>query len=303
MSVKPDNVVTLPDGRALGYAECGDPGGVPVLHFHGTPSSRLDLMMPGFDEIASRLGVRYLALDRPGIGLSDPRPGRTILDWPVDVVGFAEAIGLSRFSVCGLSGGSPYAIACALRIPHRLRSAGVVSGVAPMNAPDGREGMSRQTRTLFFMGRHLPLILRWILRRTSKRLRLGPEPSFDKLMAQLPDVDRAVLSDRANRDHLLSVVRSAFRKGERGGLDDLVLASRPWGFDLGQVPMVVNLWFGGRDVNVPPAAGNYLARSLGRSEARYYPDEGHLSLIWNRFEEILTGLLATADREGDRPVG
>ena len=107
----------------------------------------------------------------------------------------------------------------------------------------------------------------------------------------------------SNRAHLLTTVRAAFRKGERGGVDDLVLASRPWGFELSQVPMVVNLWFGGKDINVPPAAGRYLARALERSEARYYPEDGHLSLIWNRFEEILTGLLATADREDGRPVG
>ncbi len=303
MAVRPDNVITLPDGRALGYAECGDPSGVPILHFHGTPSSRLDLMTPAFDAIAGRLGVRYLAIDRPGMGLSDPRPGRTILDWPVDVVGFAEGLGLSRFSVCGVSGGSPYAIACALRIPHRLKSVGVVSGIAPMDTAEPREGMSRGNRTLFFMGRHLPTLLRWSLKRVAKQLVLGSDALVERLMAALPGVDREILAVPSNRAHFLAVVRSAFRWGERGGLEDLVLVSRPWGFDLGQVPMVVNLWFGGKDVNVPPAAGRYLARRLERSEARYYPDEGHLSLIWNRFEEILTGLLATADREAGRPVG
>jgi hypothetical protein len=66
--------------------------------------------------------------------------------------------------------------------------------------------------------------------------------------------------------------------------------------------MVVNLWFGGLDVNVPPASGRYLANALRRSEARFYPDDGHISLIWNRFEEVLTGLLTTAEREAGKPV-
>ena len=83
---------------------------------------------------------------------------------------------------------------------------------------------------------------------------------------------------------------------------DLRLASRGWGFQLSQVPLVVNLWFGGKDVNVPPAAGRYLASALPRSEARFYPDEGHLSLLFNRYDDILTGLLATAQREDGRPV-
>ena len=32
----------LKDGRRLGYLECGDPKGKPVLCFHGYPGSRLD---------------------------------------------------------------------------------------------------------------------------------------------------------------------------------------------------------------------------------------------------------------------
>ncbi len=36
------SVVTLPDGRRPGYAEYGDPAGVPVFYFHGTQSSRLE---------------------------------------------------------------------------------------------------------------------------------------------------------------------------------------------------------------------------------------------------------------------
>ena len=150
MAIQADRTIRLPDGRTLGYAETGDPQGTPVLHFHGSPSCRLDATAPEFDAIAERLGVRVLALDRPGVGLSDPKPNRTILDWPADVLGFAEAVGLSRFSALGVSGGAPYAAACALRIPHRLRSVGIACGVAPMDVPDGRQGMSRQNRTMSF---------------------------------------------------------------------------------------------------------------------------------------------------------
>ena len=32
----------LEDGRTLGYAEWGDPSGVPLVHFHGSSSSRLE---------------------------------------------------------------------------------------------------------------------------------------------------------------------------------------------------------------------------------------------------------------------
>ena len=37
-----NNQITLTDGRALGFAEYGDPKGWPVMYFHGWPSSRLE---------------------------------------------------------------------------------------------------------------------------------------------------------------------------------------------------------------------------------------------------------------------
>jgi len=37
-----DQTIKLADGRALGYAEFGNPSGVPVFFFHGFPASRLE---------------------------------------------------------------------------------------------------------------------------------------------------------------------------------------------------------------------------------------------------------------------
>ena len=70
----------LADGRTLGYDEFGDPAGTPVIFLHGFGSSRV-VRHPD-DAIAAQLGIRMLAVDRPGIGLSTGRPGRRLLDWP-----------------------------------------------------------------------------------------------------------------------------------------------------------------------------------------------------------------------------
>ena len=79
--------IRLRDGRSLGYAEYGDPAGKPVVFFQGTPSSRL-FHHPD-ESIAVSLGARIITMDRPGFGLSDFQLGRTLLDWPDDVVELA----------------------------------------------------------------------------------------------------------------------------------------------------------------------------------------------------------------------
>ena len=42
---------------------------------------------PRFDEISRRIGIRLIATDRPGYGLSDRLADRTYLDWAEDVTG------------------------------------------------------------------------------------------------------------------------------------------------------------------------------------------------------------------------
>ena len=37
-----DGALRLDDGRALGYAEYGQPDGAPIVYLHGMPGSRLD---------------------------------------------------------------------------------------------------------------------------------------------------------------------------------------------------------------------------------------------------------------------
>src|SRR6266496_2748375 len=89
--------IRLRDGRSLAYAEWGDPAGRPVLHFHGIPGSRFERHAD--DGLYARLGLRYITIDRPGYGRSDPKPGRTFLDWAADVEQLADALEIDRFHI------------------------------------------------------------------------------------------------------------------------------------------------------------------------------------------------------------
>ncbi len=132
-----DRKLVLQDGHSLAYCEYGAPGGRPVFYFHGHPGSRRDF--PAFDpgDIARELGVRIIATDRPGHGLSDFQPGRRMLDWPDDVCELADALQLDTFAVLGISGGGPYAAACAYKIPQRLTATAIVPKMADaLHGPD-----------------------------------------------------------------------------------------------------------------------------------------------------------------------
>jgi len=72
----------LNDGRQLCYDDLGQPGGKAVFYFHGVPSSRLDWRVWGNEAALHSLGVRLIAIDRPGTGQSSFQPGRRLSDWP-----------------------------------------------------------------------------------------------------------------------------------------------------------------------------------------------------------------------------
>src|SRR5262252_5487282 len=126
---EPTSLLTLRDGRTLAYLEVGSATGAPVFHFHGHGSSRLEAL--ALADAAERAQLRLIALDRPGIGYSDPKPGDRLLDWPSDVAEAADQLGIVRFAVQGMSAGGPYALACAHALPDRVSACSLVSAVPP----------------------------------------------------------------------------------------------------------------------------------------------------------------------------
>jgi pimeloyl-ACP methyl ester carboxylesterase len=162
----------LRNGRWLAYSQYGASRGKPILYFHGWPGSRLEARVA--DQTAKEFNATLIAIDRPGFGMSDFQPGRAILDWPADVSEIADALRLERFAIAGISGGGPYALACALRIPERLTSVAIICGVGPTEGSGAMEGMSPFARRVFYLCRKAPWLLRGNLCPDS--LATGPQP-------------------------------------------------------------------------------------------------------------------------------
>jgi pimeloyl-ACP methyl ester carboxylesterase len=288
--MKDGKTLQLEDGRLLGYAVYGDPGGQPVFYFHGFPGSRLEARLA--DDVAARLRVRLIAVDRPGFGFSDFKPGRTIFDWPDDVVRIADALEVNRFTTVGVSGGGPYAAACALKIPQRLTAAAIVCGLGPLvDTPNGTDRMIRSNHLIFFLGRRLPWLARISLWRTGCLVRRNPEKMLGHMIGALPVPDKAVLARPEVKATLKENVAEAFRKGSRGAACELLLYTRAWGFALKDIATRVDLWHGEEDRSVPSTMGRYQARAIPNCRAVFYPGEGHFSLAINHMEEILSSLL------------
>ena len=288
-----DNFLTLPDGRELAYAEFGKPDGYPVLYCHGIPSSRLEPLLFG-DGVLSQFGLRLIAPDRPGMGGSDFQTHRSFSDWPEDVVFLVEALGLDRFSVLGVSGGGGYAAVCAAKIPERLSKVVIASGGWRIDSQAIKE-IGFPLNLMWQVTKHAPILLPLIIKMISRMDSPPPKGGFDQDKAPpnkiLPAVDHAVM---AQPDRIFStqrIVSETLKQGTKGPAWDYRLMVREWDFDPTEIRIPLILFHGGLDRNFPIALVRRTVNGLPSAHLITCPEEGHISILVNRFDEIAKALM------------
>lgn len=78
--------------------------------------------MPGVsDSLLKEMGVRLIAIDRPGYGLSTPCPSQTFQTAAADIAHIADALELGeKIWLLGYSTGGAYSWGAARYIPERI---------------------------------------------------------------------------------------------------------------------------------------------------------------------------------------
>ncbi len=286
-----EDTLRLQDGRSLGYGIYGNPGGIPIFDFHGIPGSRREAAL--IAEYLGRVELCFIGFDRPGYGRSSPKRDFRIPDLPADVAALADFLSIKRFIALGYSGGGPFALACAARMPGRIAAVGIVSGVGPSEI--GSVGMHSSNRKKFNLAQRAPWLARLMLGVAFSSLRRDPgrlEKQLKKIWQQMPAPDRQVLKDRRYSDGILAVTRDALMSSVAGWVNEEVLMALPWGFELGSVlcPNIF-LWHGSLDRNVPLAMGKAVAARLAGCRPFFLENEGHLSLLYNHGSQIMDVLV------------
>ena len=279
----------LPGGRRIGYAEFGDPRGAPVLAIHGTPGSRL--MFALTDNAARMRGLRIVAPERPGYGLSDYCRNDRLSSATADLETFADALGLDRFAVLGVSGGGPFAIAAAASLPDRVPLLALISPVGPIADCRARLRMTHTHRLIFTrLGRSDPACAAffWSVRTL---VRNAPQLAYRLLMQRVAPADRVLLGRADVKANLQTALREGLRPGIMGAREDLRLYCAPWGLRLAEVDVPTVVWQGSDDAIVPPSAAYYLAETLPNCRLDVIQGGGHY-WVFGAFERVLDAVQA-----------
>jgi pimeloyl-ACP methyl ester carboxylesterase len=281
------------EGLTLRVRDAGDPDGVPVMHFHGTPGCRLELAWG--EDIAAAEGVRLVTFDRPGYGGSSPAPfGLTSLARIALAV--ADRFGLDRFATSGVSGGGPFALAAAAFAPARVRAVGVMSGAGPFQCvPGALEDLSDIDREAVSL---LPADPAGAAEKFASGFSTREEfPDQRALLARfgpaLSDRDKEIVAEPVAGAALLADIREALRQGRLGGGWDNVAWVGPWDFDVAAVTCPVLLRYGADDRMAPPAHAHWLQEHLATATLVMRPGEGHFG-VFDHLGEDLRALLVAA---------
>ncbi|MGQ0720796.1 MAG: alpha/beta fold hydrolase [Candidatus Eiseniibacteriota bacterium] len=277
--------VSIPGGRRLAYAEYGDPGGFPVVAAHGNPGSRLAWAPLGRSDLR---GFRLIAPDRPGFGGSEGGTPRSHGDWAGSVAALADALGLGRFALVGVSGGGPWALAAAAKLAARVEALGLIAtGPSP----------ERTAGPFLLAARHVPALIRVRAEVLARLAARDPHALVRRTFAGYPEVDRALLRRPEVAAHLAADFAEAYRQGGAASAREMTLFARRWSTAPAEATMPVILWHGLADTVIPLRAAEALAARLPRAKLVKVRGAGHLWWLEHLGEALAA--LRDAARESD----
>ncbi len=228
--------ILLRDGRKLAWSEYGASRGFPLFYLHEAGSSRLEAAF--FDTEARRSGFRLLAVDRPGLGESDPHALMTRASCADDLLQLADQLGLAEFGMLSSGAGSAIALVTAARSPERVRLVLGVSSQLPVSNAVER-------LTCRFLRGFLSTLLRCMLGVRLALRKSSPEQYLRRLRDSLTYADRRLLDNPGIRMKLVQSASEAVRNGAGGVARDTALSLAPLNLSAASLPMPVHVWLGG----------------------------------------------------------
>ncbi len=277
-------VISLPDGRQLGYFIVGK--GTPVIYFHGTASSRLEVLL--LKELAYAAQLQIIGVDRPGYGLSTFAPRTSLGAFNGDVNFLADHLGIKRFGVLGWSGGGVFALAYLALFPGRVTKA-VLAGTPALpfdvatahNTPFARFAMQIPFLGLLALKRMSLQVMKanedisaFLRSRAGKRMLHGYSKE-----------DLTFFSNLAWVTLMYQSMAEAFRQGNQGVkavFQEHKLFMKPWDISLSRIPAgKLFIWHGADDKTCRVSNAYLISRSVVGAYLEIFPEKGHCIMFGN----------------------
>jgi pimeloyl-ACP methyl ester carboxylesterase len=294
-----EGTIAVRGDRRLSFAEYGPRQGPAIVWMHGTPGARRQIPLEA-RELADRKGVRIIGLDRPGIGSSTAHLYPDVLDWAHDLELVLDTLAVDKVRVIGLSGGGPYALAAGAALPDRVHGVGVLGGVAPTRGADAVDGGLIQLAVALAPLLSVTRVPAGIaLTQVIRLVRPLAGPALDLYAAVQPAGDKNLLARPEFKAMFIDDLLNGSRFQSSAALNDLVLFTRHWGFELADVGVPVRWWHGDADHIVPFRHGEHVVGRLPDATMSVIDGESHLGGL-GIAQDVITTLMELGPRRARR---
>ena len=276
----------LSDGRQMSYRMYGDPMGLPLVALHGTPGSRLKFKSA--DSIAKVLGIKLICPDRWAYAETTAPARPSLSAYADDIRQLVDELGIEQFSLLGVSGGGPFAVAVASKLPERVIKLGLFAPVGPIAGSSAfrTKVVPQYVFHKFCFGplSRWPVLVSVIFHVYRSILMFAPSFAITLASLRAPRADKLILAEQENRKSLATAFLVGLMGGSRGPAIDLSLFGMQWDISLGRVSLPARMWLGTTDRNVPRSAATALASQLPRCTLEEIPNAGHFWILENEAE-------------------
>lgn len=280
-----EELIELPDGRTVEVATLGTPTGSTIFFHHGTPGTTRTVKM--FEPLLE-LGDFYLiTASRPAYGRSSRDEGHRVSSAVDDAKVALAHVGRERYVALGWSGGGPRTLASAA-LDNACVGAVALASVAPADVDfDWTDGMGPENVAEFTLAKEGGAPYEEYMEAVGGAIGgLNADNLYEVLGGLFPDADREALAEGNVRKTFVESMTYGFANGWRGYYDDNVALIAPWGFDVSDIEKPVHLFYGDVDLMVPPTHGAWLEAHIPAVVTHHWPNEGHLSVFLEHFEEL-----------------
>jgi pimeloyl-ACP methyl ester carboxylesterase len=283
----------LPDGRRLGYCVVGE--GKPVVYFHGTAISRLEVLL--LEELAFASGLQLVGVDRPGFGLSTFAAEKSVSGFAGDVDLLVEHLGFDQIAVLGWSGGGVFALGYVALFPERVTKAVVVGAPAlPFDvATAHNNSLARFAMKFPYLGMlALKRMRAQVLKANVDIDRFLASKEGRNLLKSWSGADARFFSDRTWVALLYGSMAEAFRQGNwsvKAVLQEHMFFMKPWSVPLTRIPRgKVFVWQGAEDKTCRVDNAVRLGKEVPDAHVEIFSGKGHCVMFDNleKLGEILS---------------
>ena len=287
-------IYILPNGRKLAYLTIGQ--GYPVMYFHGTASSRLEVHLLRWLAVAS--GLQLISVDRPGYGASTYTCRHSLTDFNDDLNCLADHLGLDQFGILGWSGGGVFALAYLTNNPHRVSRAVIVAApTLPFDVSSAHNNPLAKYLMRFPQIGELAMLhlSRKLLKADGDPQRFLSTPQGKQLLHGCSKTDLALLKDPQWVGLMYDSMAEAFRQGRSGVkavVEEHQLFVKPWTLPFEAVGKdQLWVWHGSEDKTCRVQNAYTIAGLVPSAVLKIFEGEGHFVMFEHlkRLSEILSG--------------